>query len=69
MTLKDPLITAKRVKTIRHGLDALAQDYKTEKISLDLKHTQALRKLQNEYAERSKSLQHDIESIKDSLAS
>lgn len=69
MTSKDPLLAVKRVKTIRHDLDALANHYKTEKVAIELQHTRALKKLQTEYAERSKTLQQDIESITDSLAS
>lgn len=69
MTTQENIPSAKRVQTIRHDLQKLAEDYKTARIDIELQHTQALKKLASDYAERSKSLQHQIESIADPLAS
>lgn len=69
MTTQDHFPAAKRVRSIAHNLQKLAEDYRTFKIDIALQHTKALKKLASDYAERSKSLQKEIESITDSLAS
>lgn len=67
--MKDPVQTSKRVKESHRHLQALAENYKADRIDIELQHAKALKKLEKEYAERSKSLQGEIESIRESLAS
>jgi len=67
--MKDAIQTTKRVKEIRRDLQALTEDYKTEKINIELEHAKALKRLENDYKQRSKFLQHEIESMGESLAS
>ena len=69
MTAQEHIPSAKRVQAIRHDLQRLAEDYKTARIDIELQHTRALKKLASDYAERSKSLQHEIESIANPIAS
>lgn len=67
--MKDAAQATKRVKEIRRDLQALTEDYKTEKINIELEHAKALKRLENDYKQRSKSLQHEIENMGESLAS
>jgi len=67
--MKDAAQTTKRVKEIRRDLQALAEDYKTEKIHIELEHAKALKRLQSDYKQRNQSLQHEIERVGESLAS
>ena len=67
--MKDAAQTTKRVKEIRRDLQALSENYKTDKIDIELQHAKALKRLENDYKQRSKSLQHEIENMGESLAS
>jgi hypothetical protein len=67
--MKDAAQATKRVKEIRRDLQALTEDYKTEKINIELEHAKALKRLENDYKQRSKFLQHEIENMGESLAS
>ena len=67
--MKDAAQTTKRVKEIRRDLQALSENYKTDKINIELQHAKALKKLENDYKQRNQSLQHEIESVGESLAS
>jgi multidrug resistance efflux pump len=67
--MKDAAQATKRVKEIRRDLQALTEDYKTGKINIELEHAKALKRLQNDYEQRSKFLQHEIENMGESLAS
>ena len=67
--MKDAAQTTKRVKEICRDLQALSENYKTDKIDIELQHAKALKRLENDYRQRSKSLQHEIESVGESLAS
>lgn len=67
--MKDAAQTTKRVKEIRRDLQALSENYKADKINIELQHAKALQKLENDYKQRNKSLQHEIESVGESLAS
>ena len=73
MTAKNPTEVTKRVKTIRRDLQSIAEDYRAEKISLALQHVKALRQLDDQFAEKARHLQDEINNINininDSLAS
>jgi hypothetical protein len=69
MTTQEHPPSVKRVRAIRHDLQNLAEDYRTAKIDIELQHTKALKKLASDHAERSRSLQHRIESIAGPIAS
>jgi hypothetical protein len=67
--MKDAAQTTKRVKEIRRDLQALSENYKADKINIELEHAKARKRLENDYKQRSKSLQHEIEIVGESLAS
>ena len=67
--MKDAAQATKRVKEIRRDLQALSENYKTDKIDIELQHAKALKRLENDYRQRSKFLQHEIENMGESLAS
>ena len=67
--MKDAAQATKRVKEIHRDLQALTEDYKTEKINIELEHAKALKRLEKDYKQRSISLQHEIENMGESLAS
>ena len=67
--MKDAAQTTKRVKEIRRDLQALSENYKNDKIIIELEHAKALKRLQSDYKQRNQTLQHEIESMGDSLAS
>ena len=67
--MRDAAQTTKRVKEIRRDLQAMSENYKTDKINIELEHAKALKRLESDYKQRSKFLQHEIESMGESLAS
>jgi hypothetical protein len=67
--MKDAARTTKRVREICRDLQSLSENYKTDKINIELEHAKALKRLQSDYKQRSQSLQHEIESVGESLAS
>ena len=69
MQMKDSKQTSRLLKTVHRNLQNLTENYKTNKIDIEIQHAKALKKLGDDYKRRSDLLKEEIESMGQNLAS